>query len=196
MRADGPAEAVNLDPPRQPVGVYRIDPDASEVQVRGRALGMLPVRCAFGHVTGLLRLTDGVRASTVEVRARSASLDAPGPIGRLLRTSRFLDAGRFPEVVFRGDRVERVAADTYLLTGLLKVRGASRPKTFAVRHRAVSREGAGQARVRFTAHAQIDRRAFGVPPSERTVLWGAAASRTVRVRALLEAVLTGTGEPD
>lgn len=186
MAAD---EAVDLQPPRQPVGVYRIDPDASQVRVVGRVLGTVPVRCAFRDVTGWVRLTDDLRASTVEVTARTASLVAPGPVGRVLRGARFLDADQFPAIVFRGDRVERAATHTYLLTGMLNVRGASRPKTFAVEHRDVSLERDGQARVRFAAHAQIDRRAFGVPCSERAVLWGAVAARTVRVHAHVEAVL-------
>ena len=81
----------------------------------------------------------------------------------MLKDSDFFDVGRFPQMTFRSDKVERTGNDTLKIDGFLTLRGVTRPMTFNVTvsdRKPNAAPGARYARVR--AKGTIKRSEFGM----------------------------------
>lgn len=138
-------------------GTYRLDPATSEIRFATRHL------FGLGAVTGTFGLRDGTAVvavdpghSTVHARLDVASFHTGNPRrDNDIRSARFLDAARYPDLAFASTGVTATAAG-WTVTGTLGVRDGSGPVSFTVT--AVREDGDGYL---VTATARVDRRAVG-----------------------------------
>lgn len=130
----GHAGAAVLD---RHAGLYRIDPEATVVELSTRVLGM-PLHGALGTVTGCIDVCRDLTRSRVSVTARTAGFSSSStvPVRDQRIRDEVLEAERYPTLAFDTDRVEPVtdrvvAADgsrpLWRLVGTVKVRGTRHP---------------------------------------------------------------------
>jgi polyisoprenoid-binding protein YceI len=139
-------------------GRYRADPARSSVTFRTRHL------FALGAVSGTMTLASGeitvdpaVPKTAVTAVVSAASFGTGSRArDRDVRSARFLDTARYPDITFRAANLTR-ADGRWTLAGELTVRDVTSAVTLAIE--SVERAGAG-----FVACAttRIDRYAFGV----------------------------------
>jgi polyisoprenoid-binding protein YceI len=94
--------------PRLAPGSWRVDPARSHASFAARVAGR-PVRGRL-PLTGGVRITEPIEGSTARLAATSAVSTGSPVLDRLLAGPRFLDAGAFPEISFRSERLVRVPA--------------------------------------------------------------------------------------
>ncbi len=136
------------------LGRYAIDPDASTVSFRCRAVfGLVPVRGTFTISNGTVDVAEPLADSGVRAEIETASFHT-GNARRdaHVRSADYLDAARHPLMAFVSDQV-----GTSAVTGTLTVHGVSRPVRLAVEQADAT---AGSLAVRATT--RLDRTEFGI----------------------------------
>src|ERR1039458_9384188 len=106
------------------LGHYEIDPAGSTVTFRTRHLfGLAPVRGTFAIRPGAVDVAEPVTASSIRAEIDAASFRTGNPVrDRTVRSSRFLETGRYPVMTFRAERVDGAS-----VAGSLTVRAVTRP---------------------------------------------------------------------
>jgi polyisoprenoid-binding protein YceI len=140
-------------------GEYLIDPDRSVISFTTRAIyGLLRVRGTFRVGHGKISVAEPTTASTVDVVVAAGSFDsANAERDAHVRSADFLDVDTYPEIVFRGERVDQAANGKRTLRGTLTVRGVTQQISLVL-HRV---DGGDQELVA-RATTRIDRYAFGI----------------------------------
>jgi polyisoprenoid-binding protein YceI len=136
------------------LGRYEIDPDASTVAFRCRAVfGLVPVRGTFTVRSGTVDVAEPLADSRIRAEIDTASFDT-GNRRRddHVRSADYLDAARHPLMTFVADQVGASA-----VAGTLTVCGVSRPVRLAV-----TRADATADALSVRATTRVDRTAFGV----------------------------------
>ena len=112
MPVTRPAPDIQLKPggqPRLPPGSWRVDPARSQALFAARVAGR-PVRGRL-PLTGGVCITQPIEDSTARLATRPSAVSTGSPaLDRLLAGPRFLDAGAFPEISFRSERLVWVPA--------------------------------------------------------------------------------------
>jgi polyisoprenoid-binding protein YceI len=156
------------------LGHYDIDPGRSAVTFRTRHLfGLAPVRGTFAIQAGTADIAEPIAASDIYAEITTASFrTAVGQRDRRVRSARFLDAARYPVMIFRAGRID---PEGQILAGEVTVRDVTRPLRLSVTRCAASRRS-------FTAvaTARIDRTELGITAARG--LAGRYLSVTVEVQ--------------
>ena len=106
--------------PRLAVGSWRADPAHSQASFTARAAG----RDVQGRLplTGGVLIAEPVEDSTARLAARASAVSTGSPLlDRLLTGPGFLDAGAFPEIIFRSELLALVPAG-WRAVGRLRVK--------------------------------------------------------------------------
>ena len=143
------------------VGRYAIDRRASTITFKSRHLfGLAPVHGTMAIRDGLVDIADPLTGSSVQVEIDTTSFDrGSGQRDRDVRSSRFLDAERYPSMTFTSRRLDR-SDGRWTLTGTLLVRDIVRPVSLTIERSTVPPGGPTS----FVVHAttRIDRTEFGL----------------------------------
>lgn len=107
-----------------------------------------------------------------------------------LRSPDFLDAGRFPEVRFRGTALEPAGAG-WRLHGELTIRDVTRPVSLDVAFGGVVRDPWGETRAFFSATTTIDREDWGLTWNQALETGGWLVGKEVAVSIEVEALREG-----
>ncbi|MEU8550009.1 YceI family protein [Streptomyces roseoverticillatus] len=139
-------------------GVYRIDPEASVVRFRMRALfGLFPIKGTFSVGHGRIAVAETESASTVEaVIPVDSFASGHAQRDRHVRSADYLDSALHPEIRFHGGDVRRADGEV-TVHGELTVRGVTRPAVLTLGE--VVADG---PRLSVRATTVVDRYAFGV----------------------------------
>ncbi len=114
---------------------FTLDRNHTRVLFRVRHMGVAFVTGQFKEFTGGFTLdTANLANSSAELTIQTTSVDTENERrDNDLRSPNFFAADSFPQITFRGTRVERGAEPgTYRLTGDLTIRGTTRPITLDV----------------------------------------------------------------
>ena len=135
-------------------GHYNIDPDRSRVTFATRHLfGLGRVRGSFAIRGGTADIADPIAASAINAEIETASFRTKNrQRDDSVLSPRFLDPAGHPVMTFQSGRIDGDA-----LSGMLTVRGTTRPVTLTIIDCQVARGS-------FTARAavRIDRTEFGI----------------------------------
>ena len=157
--------ASGIDPASVQEGAYTVEPNHTRVLFAVSHLGFTTWYGEFTHVSGTLNLapksvansTFVIRIPTNTVSTTNAKLDGE------LKSHDWLDAAKFPEIVFKAKQVERTGEGSAKVTGELTLHGVTKPVTLDVKF-----NGAGtnpldkKYTVGFEASGAIKRSDFGV----------------------------------
>ncbi|HYY53775.1 MAG TPA: YceI family protein [Candidatus Dormibacteraeota bacterium] len=143
---------------------WEIDPVHSTIGFSAKHLMVSTVRGRFGAVRGTIDLdpADPERARG-EVVVDAASVDTNMPMrDQHLRSADFLDAEKFPHLVYRISGVRRLGPERYRVEGDLTIRGVTRPIALDAELSDVFLDTRGRARIAVSATGSLDRTEFGL----------------------------------
>ena len=101
------------------------EPDHTSAEFKARHMMVSYVRGAFKNVRGKLTFDPadpGASSAQVTIDAKGIWTGEPNRDAHL-RSADFLDVDNYPEITFRGDRVEMIGDHDYKFTGELTMRG-------------------------------------------------------------------------
>lgn len=169
---------------------WQIDSAHSGIHFSVRHLVIAKVRGQFSRWTGALSVPDGdFSRATVDVTIDASSIDT-GVADRdaHLKSADFFDVASFPELTFRGRRIEAKGGDRFALVGDLTIRGTTREVVLDVESAGQAKDPWGNLRAGFAARTAIDRRDFGLTWNQALETGGVLVGEKVEIELELEAV--------
>lgn len=155
------------------------------------------VRHLVGRVRGtftqwyavLTTRDDDWKLGTVDVTIQTASLATGNDYRDAdLRSDRFFAVQRFPKMTFQGTGF--AATDSTVdLSGMLTIKGHSRPVVLSGVYRGIARDSEGHQRIAFEVSGVVDRRDYGFEYSEMVAGAGLIGNE-VEITVAIEAVRT------
>lgn len=139
---------------------YRIDPAHTQIRFEVGAQGYPVTKGVFRRFTSNLVVDfDTPSRSKVSFHVAAGSLETGTPVlDAYVRGPVFLDADRFPEVMFESAAVEKLDDHRVRVSGVLTLMGVSHAETFLVD---VNR-ATGKASLSLSAEGRIHRSDFGM----------------------------------
>ena len=129
------------------------------------------------------------KQGTVKVSVQTASLNTGNSYRDAdLRSDRFFDVQRYPRMTFEGSEFA-VADSTLTVSGILTIKGRSKPITLTGQYRGIAKDSDGHERIAFEATGEVDRRDFGIQWNE-SVAGKDLVGNTVAITVGIEAVRT------
>ena len=176
------------------------EPGHTAAEFCARHMMVTYVRGHFKNIRGVLVFDPAnPRASSVEVTINAAGIWTGEPDRDAhLRSADFLDVEHYPEITFKGDKVELVGASDADLTGDLTIRGVTRAATLRVHYLGQWQtpwwedgvDKGPKTRAGFLATTLINRLDFGVswnaPLDNQGFVVGHAIEITIDAEAILE----------
>lgn len=176
------------------------EPGHTAAEFCARHMMVTCVRGHFKNIRGVLVFDPAnPRMSSVEVTIDAAGIWTGEPDRDAhLRSADFLDVEHYPEITFKGDKVELVGANDADITGDLTIRGVTRAATLRVRYLGQWQtpwwedgvDKGPKTRAGFLATTLINRLDFGVswnaPLQKEGVVVGNAIEITIDAEAILE----------
>lgn len=164
--------------------VWRLDTAHTSVEFSVRTFFFFTVRGRLAVRDGNIVLDESrIGESSVEATFKSDSVDT-GSKRRdaYFKSAGFLYADQYPDIEFRSSSVEvGKDRDTFLVEGLLKIRGHLRTVQFHVDQFDRSRSPNREEVIYYVATAEIDRSAFGIHAGHRLI--GRSVKAWVNVQA-------------
>ncbi|NWG91503.1 MAG: YceI family protein [Parvularculaceae bacterium] len=159
------APKVASEPAALKPGAYALDPHHAAVLFKVNHLGYANYVGRFEKLEATLDFDAAdPELSHVEARIDIASLDVGNDeFAATLAGPDWLDAGRFPEAVFRSTRIETIAGNAGRMIGDLTLHGVTSPVAFDVTFNGGAADFLrGGYVVGFSAKGEFSRKAFGV----------------------------------
>jgi polyisoprenoid-binding protein YceI len=156
---------ITRDPAAVQAGAYDVEPLHTRVLFSVSHLGFTTWYGEFTNVSGTLTLDPKKpAASALEIHIPTATVSTTNAkLDGELKSDAWLDAGQFPEMVFKSTKVTETGKDAAKVTGDLTFHGVTRPVTLAVKFNAA---GTNPLDKKYTAgfevSGQIKRSDFGV----------------------------------
>jgi polyisoprenoid-binding protein YceI len=143
-------------------GIWEIDPVHSEASFVVRHMVVSKVRGGFGQVEGNIVLADEPLRSHVDAHIEAASIDTNNDQRDAhVRSGEFLDTDNHPTITFASTAV-RQGRDRFLLDGDLTIRRIDQAGHVEAGAERLRTRLARSTRAGFSAHTEMNRRAFGV----------------------------------
>ena len=163
-------------------GDWALDPVHTSVEVSVRHMMVATVRGRMQATRGALHVDDeDPLRSWVEAELDAASIDTGSPDrDQHLRSSDFLEVGRYPTIAFRSTGVEEQGDGSYLVRGDLTLRDVTRSVTLRTELGGLVRDPFGNDRIGFFAAGSIDRDDFGLTWNAALEGGGLVVSNNVR----------------
>ena len=105
-----------------------------------------------------------------------------------LRTADFFDAENHPQLIFEGDKLEKIDDENYKLHGVLTMRGNSKKIVLNVEYGGITQDPWGNTRIGFSVSGKINRKDFGVSFGMVTETGGLLLGDEVAINANAEFV--------
>jgi polyisoprenoid-binding protein YceI len=169
---------------------WQIDSAHSGIHFSVRHLVIAKVRGQFTRWSGTLNVPEGdFGRATVDVTIDATSIDT-GVADRdaHLRSADFFDVASFPELTFRGRRVEPKGGDRFALVGDLTIRGTTREVALDVESAGQTKDPWGNVRAGFAARTAVDRKEFGLTWNQVLEAGGVMVADKVEIEIEVEAV--------
>jgi polyisoprenoid-binding protein YceI len=173
-------------------GVWVIDPGHSSLAFEARHMVVTRMHGRFRSFSGELHIAEVPSESWVEVTIDAVSLDTTNEAADAsLKSDRFLDVEKYPELHFRSTKVDHVEGERWQVQGDLTIKGVSRPITLdATFEGAVAPPRGVRAKLAFVATGEFDRRDYGIDFNIAIPTGGWVVGNRVRLELDVEADLT------
>lgn len=169
---------------------WQIDSAHSGIHFAVRHLVIAKVRGQFSRWTGALTVPEGdFSRATAEVTIDASSIET-GVADRdaHLRSADFFDVATYPEITFRGLRLEPQGGDRQRLHGSLTMHGVTRDIVLDVESSGQTKDPWGNLRAGFSAKTSLDRKEFGLTWNQLLEAGGVAVGDKVEIELEIEAV--------
>jgi polyisoprenoid-binding protein YceI len=170
-------------------GTYTIDPSHTNVGFVARHMMVSKTRGRLPSVSGSVTIGDHPLESSVAVSIDTGDLDTgDGRRDAHLRSADFFEVERFPTITYRSHAVREARPGRWEVDGDLTVRDVTRPVTLEVTFEGGLVDPMGNARIGFSAAAEIDRYDFGLTWNQALEGGGLIVGRKVTLEIEVEAV--------
>jgi polyisoprenoid-binding protein YceI len=172
-------------------GVWVIDAAHSSLAFEARHMVVTRMHGRFRSFSGEFHIAEIPDESSVEVTIDAASLDTTNDAADgSLKSDRFLDVEKYPQLHFRSTKVDHVEADRWQVRGDLAIKGVTRPITLdATFQGAVAVPRGVRAKLSFLATGEFDRRDYGIDFNIPIPTGGWVVGNRVRLELDVEADL-------
>lgn len=163
-----------------PAGQYHLDKSHASLVLRVNHMGFSTYTTRFSRFDAELTFDPGnIAASKVRATIDASSFEmdaAPAMCLDIVKGPKLLDTTKFPQIVFRSERVRMTGEKSMEISGTLTLHGVARPVVLAAKFNGGYAGVANMdphARVGFSAHGSFKRSdfgmAFGVPAPGTTM---------------------------
>jgi polyisoprenoid-binding protein YceI len=156
-------------PPMAPAGQYQLDKSHASLLMRVSHLGFSTYTTRFSRFDAQLTFDpSNIPASQVitTIDASSFEMDAaPQMCFDIMKGPQMLDTAKFPQIVFKSERIRMTGAKSMEISGTLTLRGVTRPSVLTATFNGGYAGLANMdphARVGFSAHGSFKRSDFGM----------------------------------
>lgn len=173
---------------------WLIDPSHSEIQFKAKHLMITTVTGYFSKFNLEVETENDDFTSaksivfTADVNSISTNNDQRDTH---LRSADFFDLENHPQIVFKGNKYEKIAGDEYKLHGDLTIRGVTKPVTVAVEYGGAVVDPYGQSKAGFTVTGKINRKDFGLVWNAVTEAGSIVVSDEIRINCEIQLVKQG-----
>jgi len=178
-----------------PAGSYTLDKAHASLTFRVNHLGFSHYTARFGQFDAKLQFDPAKPTAsqvTVTIDPKSLELENP-PAGFLdqLLGSQWLDAQKYPQMMFRSTRVEVTSPNHFRITGDMTLHGVTRPMTLEATFNGgyAGHPMDPHARIGFSAHGSLNRAEFGIAYGIPAP--GSSMGVSDRVEVIIEAEFSG-----
>lgn len=125
---------------------------------------MSQVRGSFADFSATIVKDDtNPAASSVDFRIQAASIDTGNEArDNDLRSDNFFSVAKFPELVFKSSKVEKISDSEYQVTGELSMHGVTKVLTLPVAFLGEMKGIDGKPRAGFSVTTKLNRKDFGI----------------------------------
>jgi polyisoprenoid-binding protein YceI len=156
-------------PPTAPAGQYQLDKSHASLLLRVSHLGFSTYTTRFSRFAAELTFDPGnIPASKVLATIDSSSFEmdaAPQACIDIVQGPQMLDTAKFPQIIFKSERVRMTGATSMEISGTLTLHGVTRPIVLAATFNG-GYPGLPNidphARIGFSAHGSFKRSDFGI----------------------------------
>jgi polyisoprenoid-binding protein YceI len=167
-------------PALPPAGEYQLDNSHASLVLRANHMGFSTYTTRFSRFDAQLTFDpSNIAASTVVTTIEAASFEmdhAPQMCLDIMKGPQMLDTAKFPQIVFRSQKVRLTGAKSMQITGTLTLHGVTRPMVLEATYNGGYTgmpDRDPHARVGFSAHGAFKRSdfgiAFGIPAPGTTI---------------------------
>jgi len=167
-----------------------LDPAHSEIQFKVRHMMVSWVTGSFKQFTAEVETDDDdFKTATVNFSADINSISTNNEQRDAhLRTGDFFDAENHQQLIFKGDKLEKLDDEHYKLHGTLTMRGVSKPVILNAEFGGITQDPWGNTRTGFTVTGKINRKDFGVSFSMVSETGGILLGEDVSINSNVEFV--------
>ena len=169
---------------------WALDPTHSEIQFKIRHLMVSWATGSFKQFNADVE-TSGEDFTSAKIRF-TADVDSINTNNEQrdahLKNSDFFDAEKHPQIIFEGDKLEKLDDENYKLHGTLTMRGTSKKLVLNVEFGGVMKDPWGNTRTGFTVTGKINRKEYGVSFGAVTETGGLVLGDDVIINANAEFV--------
>lgn len=169
VAAEAPGSPPAPPPARPPAGEYQLDKAHASLVLRANHMGFSTYTTRFSRFDAQLTFDpSNIAASTVVTTIEAASFEmdaAPQMCLDIMKGPQMLDTAKFPQIVFRSQKVRLTGAKSMQITGTLTLHGVTRPMVLEATYNggyAGVPNMDPHARVGFSAHGAFKRSDFGI----------------------------------
>ncbi len=169
---------------------WNIDPDHSVATFSARHMMIANVHGQFNQISGTIQFeTDDIGNSSVEVVINVSSITTGiKKRDEHLLSPDFLEAEKYPEIIFRSTKVESAGDNSLNITGDLTIHGLTRPAALEVDYFGpVKSPFGGEITMGFSAKTRINREDFGINWNELMENGGVMISKDIEIALEIEA---------
>ena len=176
---------------------WKIDSSHSRVAFSVRHMMISNVHGQFKNVAGTVEFDEAQPTrSKVDVQIEAASIDTHDEKrDGHLASADFFDAGKYPYLTFKSNRVEVVDDSHGKLYGQLTIKNVTRDVVLAVEYSGLAKSPWGSSSAGFTATTKINRKDFELNWNVALETGGVLVGDTVSISIELEIVKQGVPEP-
>jgi len=185
------AVLLSMLPAASPAGTWELDPAHTSVQFKVRHMMVSNVRGDFEKVSGDITYDeDDISRSSANITIDANSINTRvAKRDKHLKSQDFLDAEKYPLLVFRSKRVERAGEGKLKVTGDLTIRGVTREVVLDVEGPTPPvKDLQGKMRVGGTASTTINRKDFGLTWNKAIETGGVVVGNEVEITIDIELV--------
>ncbi|MEU2670191.1 YceI family protein [Streptomyces sp. NPDC007164] len=149
-------------PPQLPApGEWEVEPTHSQIGFTARHIGLARIHGRFNNFAGAVRIADRMEDSAMHVIIDAASIDTNVQMrDDHLRSSDFLDVGRYPTMEFYSERFVHRGGTRWGVTGALTLHGVSRTVTLDTQYLGLGNGLEGETRAACRATTELHREDF------------------------------------
>ena len=177
---------------------WRIDPSHSQITFSIRHMMISNVRGRFENFTGTVEFDEQTPTrSTVEVQIEAASINTRDERRDAhLRSADFLNAEKYPYLVFKSKRVKIVDAKHGRVVGDLTIRDVAKEVTLDVEYAGQSKSPWGATSAGFEAKTKINRKDWGLNWNLALETGGVLVGDDINIEIELEIIKEPEAQPE